>query len=206
MRNLKASYLYWIILSTLIFQILPLTAQVSGTLEKRIRIGRLQSHFTAYGSERAWDGSAYIGMDWPADYSLQDNAVIERSWLGAESFTDADGIFWDKYAVYLTAGLVDDIIFPVKNHQTAKFQIPTIYVDGVDINSVYLSDVDTIDATIIPDRIVRNVVNTSMGLTMERKVLAFSNPNHDDYFIKEYTFTNTGNVDYDDEIELSSDI
>jgi hypothetical protein len=187
-------------------QVTILNAQVSSTLEKRIRIGSLQSHFTAYGSERAWNGSAYIGMDWPADYALQDNAVIERSWLGCDNFTDAENVQWDKYAVYITSGLVDELIFPVKNHQTAKFQLPTVYVDGIDINGIYLSDVDTIDATIIPDRIVRNVVNTSMGLTMERKVLAFSNPLHDDYFIKEYTFTNTGNVDYDDEIELSADL
>jgi len=204
--NRKKAFTICLLFCFAVLQVSVINAQVSGTLEKRIRIGQLQSHFTAYGAERAWNGSAYIGMDWPADYSYQDNAVIERSWIGADNFTDADNQWWDKYAVYLTAGLVDDVIFPVQNYQIAKFPLPTVYVDGVDINSIYLSDVDTIDATIIPDRIVSNVVNTSMGLTMERKVLAFSNPNHDDYFIKEYTFTNTGNVDYDDEIELSADL
>jgi len=204
--KLIKSILLVLLLCICVLQITIINAQVSGSLEKRIRIGQLQSHFTAYGAERAWNGSVYLGMDWPADYSLQDNAVIERAWLGADNFTDADNVWWDKYAVYLTAGLVDDAIFPVKHHQTAKFELPTVLVDGVDINSIYLSDVDTIDATIIPDRIISNIVNTSFGLTMERKILAFSNPNHDDYFIKEYTFTNTGNVDYDDEIELSTDL
>ena len=204
--GVKKSVWIYLLLSVIAFQVSTVKAQVSSTLEKRIRIGQLQSHFTAYGSERAWNGSTYLGMDWPADYSLQDNAVIERSWIGSENFTDADNTLWDKYAVYITSGLVDDLLFPVKNHQTSKFQLPTVYVDGVDINGIYLSDIDTIDGTIIPDRIISNVVNTSMGLTMERKILAFSNPNHDDYFIKEYTFTNTGNVDYDDELELSADL
>ena len=43
-----------------------------------------------------------------------------------------------------------------------------------------------------------------MGLTMERKIYAFSQQYHDNYFIKVYTFTNTGNVDWDDEIELTA--
>jgi len=205
LEKMKNNFKY-IFVFLVTIQITVLNAQVSGTLEKRIRIGRLQSHFTAYGSERAWDGSAYLGMDWPADYSLQDNAVIERSWLAAENFTDADNVNWEKYAVYLTAGLVDDLVFPVKHELSAKSQLPTVYVDGINVNQIYLDDVDVISDTIVADRIVTNVVNTSMGLTMERKVLAFSHPLHDDYFIKEYTFTNTGNVDYDDDIELSADL
>jgi len=119
-------------------QLSEINAQVSGTLEKRIRIGQLQSHFTAYGAERAWNGTnAYLGMDWPADYSLQDNAVIERSWIASDNFTDAENVHWDKYAVYITAGLVEDLVFPIKHHQTAKFQLPTVLVDGTDINGIY---------------------------------------------------------------------
>jgi hypothetical protein len=43
-----------------------------------------------------------------------------------------------------------------------------------------------------------------MGLTMHRRVYAFSQQYHDDYFIKVYTYTNTGNTDYDDDIELTA--
>lgn len=180
--------------------------EISGSLEKRIRIGSLQSHFTAYGAERAWNDSYYAGMDWPADYAAQDNAVIERAWLAADNFTDANNRNWDKYGLYITLGYVGESLFPVVHKQVAKFELPTVFVDGVDINSIYAGDVDSIDATIIPDRIVTNVVNTSMGLTMRRRVYAFSQQYHDNYFIKEYTFTNTGNVDYDDEIELTADL
>ncbi|MBT8294472.1 MAG: hypothetical protein KJN70_14485, partial [Eudoraea sp.] len=81
---MKRKSIIWVVFSFCFLQITIINAQVSGTLEKRIRIGQLQSHFTAYGSERAWNGSAYLGMDWPADYSLQDNAVIERAWIGAD--------------------------------------------------------------------------------------------------------------------------
>ena len=194
------------IIFILLFQNLSTFAQVAGTLEKSIRVGSLQSHYTAYGAERAWNDSWYAGMDWPADYARQDNAVIERAWVASDNFTDANNRNWEKYGVYISAAYVGESIFPMVHEQVAKFQIPKVSVDGVDINSIFEADVDSIDATIIPDRIVTNVVNTSMGLTMQRRIYAFTQQYHDNYFIKEYTFTNTGNVNADTVIELSNDL
>ncbi len=177
-------------------------AQVEGTEKRYIRAGSLQSLFSAYGSERAWNNVYYEGMIWPADYPYQDNAVIKRAWLGCEDFTDANGRHWEKYGIYFALSYVGVSLFPVELRQTAKFERPKVYVDGVDITAPYAKEVDEIDPEQIPDRIVTNVVNTSMGLTMTRRILYFSQQYHDNYFIKEFTFTNTGNTDYDDEIEL----
>ncbi len=178
------------------------SSQVAGTEKRYVRVGSLQSLFSAYGSERAWNNSYYEGMIWPADYPRQDNAVIQRQWIACEDFTDAKGYHWSKYGISFTAGYVDISLFPMVLKQTAKFEPPTVYVDGSNITAPYAGDVDEIDPEQIPDRIVTNVVNTSMGLTMTRRIFAFSQQYHDNYFIREYTFTNTGNVDYDDEIEL----
>ena len=52
------------------------------------------------------------------------------------------------------------------------------------------------------DRMIINVVNTQLGITMIREIMQFSNMDHDNYHVMEYTFTNTGNVDADSEIEL----
>ncbi|MDZ7384605.1 MAG: fibronectin [candidate division KSB1 bacterium] len=178
------------------------TGQVAGTEKRYVRVGSLQSLFSAYGSERAWNNSYYEGMIWPADYPQQDNAVIQRQWIACEDFTDAKGYHWSKYGIYFAASYVDISLFPMVLKQTAKFEPPTVYVDGNNITAPYAGDVDEIDPNQIPDRIVTNVVNTTMGLTMTRRIFAFSQQYHDNYFIREYTFTNTGNVDYDDEIEL----
>lgn len=178
-------------------------AQVPGTLEKRVRIGSLQSHFTAYGFERAFTGSEYVGMKWPADYLNQDNAVIERAWLAAENFVDETNKNWEAYGVYFDALTVDASIFPVVHKQTAKFPFPKIFVDGINTTSIYEGEVDSINFNIVPDRIVTNIVNTKLGLTMKKRIFAFSQQYHDNYFIKEYTFINTGNIDYDDDVELT---
>ncbi len=177
-------------------------AQVEGTSTRYIRIGELQNHYTAYGSERAWNNNYYEGVRWPADYPWTDNAVIERFWFGVRDFIGRDGRNWDTYAVHSTAGYVGNSIFPVKHEQTAKFEPPSVLVDGVNVTAQYLRDIDDYDPDQIPDRIVTNVVNTSMGLTMTRRILAFSQQYHDNYHIREYTFTNTGKTGYGDDVTL----
>lgn len=178
--------------------------KVEGAETSYIRIGSLQSLFSAYGSERAWNNSYYEGLIWPADYYYQDNSVIKRAWIAADNFTDAGGVNWEKYGIYISLSYEGNSLFPVELKQTAKFAPPIIYVNGIDITAPYAGEVDEIDPDQIPDRIITNVVNTSMGLTMTRRILAFSQQYHDNYFIKEFTFTNTGNVDYDEEIELNA--
>ncbi|MFQ6616323.1 MAG: fibronectin [Fidelibacterota bacterium] len=180
-----------------------LTAQVGENEKRYVRVGSLQSHISAYGSERAWNNSYYEGLIWPADYQLQDNAVIKRAWIAAQDFTDAQGQDWDVWATYVSKGYVQTSLFPMKLTQTAKFESPSVFVDGNNITAPYVGDVDEIDPDQVPDRIITNVVNTALGLTMTRRILVFSQQYHDNYFIKEFILKNTGNVDFDDERELN---
>lgn len=183
-----------------------LSAQVSESEKRYVRIGSLQSHFSAYGSERAWNNVYYEGLIWPADYLYQDNAVIKRAWLAAKDFTDADGRYWDTYGIYFRKDHAGLSLFPMELKQTARFEQPRIYVDSNELSAPYEEDIDDYDPNQIPDRIVTNVVNTSMGLTMTRRVLAFSQQYHDNYFVKEFIFKNTGNTDWDDDIELNDSL
>ena len=173
---------------------IPLSAQISETQTRYIRIGSLQSKFTAIGAERAWNNIYYEGLTWPSDYLYQDNAVIERTFIGCQNFTDSKGQHWDDYCNYLSTAFANVTIFPMKLKETAKFANPIVYVDGINVSAPYLGDVDSIDENQIADRIVTNVVNTSMGITITRRVLAFSQQYHENYFILEYTFKNTGFV------------
>jgi hypothetical protein len=181
-------------------------AQVEATETRYIRIGSLQSHFSAYGSERAWNNSYYEGLRWPAEYNEQDNSVIKRFWICAPNYTDVNNNEWEALGIYFSADWTGESIFPVELKQTARFSAPSVLVDGNNITSRYAADVDEIDETQIPDRIVTNVVNTLLGITVSRTVYAFSQQYHDNYFIKEFTYTNTGNIDYDDDIERDAPV
>jgi len=185
---------------------IPVLAQVDGSVKKYVRVGSLQSHFSAYGSERAWNNSYYEGLIWPADYPFQDNSVIKRAWAAVRDFTDKNGASWSHYGVYYTLGAEGVGLYPMELTQTAKFKPPEVYVDGIDLKAIFAGEIDEIDENQIADRVITNVVNSSMGLTMTRKVYAFSQQYHDNYFIKEFTFTNTGNADWDQEIELNDSL
>ena len=88
----------------LMFLFMPLVifGRVDETLKRYVKVGELQSHFSAYGSERAWNNTYYEGMIWPADYLYQDNAVIKRSWIACKDFTDKDDHDWGHFGLYIT--------------------------------------------------------------------------------------------------------
>ncbi|MCF7886526.1 MAG: T9SS type A sorting domain-containing protein [Candidatus Marinimicrobia bacterium] len=179
-------------------------SQVNWDQKRYVQIGTLQSRFLALGSERAWNHSYYEGLQWPADYSEQDNAVIKRSWIAAQDFIDEDSTYWDYWATYMSKEFYEISIFPIEIKQSARFARPTVTVDGQKINNQ--EQIDNINPNQIADRIITNTVNTSLGLTLTRRIYVFSHPNHDDYFIKKFIFKNTGNTDFDDEIELSDSL
>ncbi len=183
------------IAACLVFAMVRSSAQVPETQKRYVRIGTLQSRFSAYGAERAWNDVYYEGLQWPADYNYSDNAVIERQWIGCQNFTDVRAQTWENFCVAFTQAYAGTSVFPMMHKQTAKIDLPLLFVDGVDISAAYRGELDELDPDQIPDRIVTNVVNTSMGVTMTRRILAFSQQYHDSYFIKEYTFKNTGYVD-----------
>jgi len=174
-----------------------------------IRVGSLQSCFDAWGAERGWDAnrSIYEGLIWPAWYNRTDNFVIDRQVMACKDFTDASGSVqsYKSAKFYTSAG--NDQLVPQVLTQTARYPHCDIIVDGtaqyIDdyINGNY-HDPDEIPA----DRLVINTVRTNMGIEMTRKIYAFSRGDHDNYFIYEYIFTNTGNIDDDDDIELNSTI
>ncbi len=193
--SLKRTCIPLLAATVLLCGMTPVRAQVPETQKRYVRVGSLQSRFTAYGAERAWNDVYYEGLMWPADYAYTDNAVIERQWIGCQDFTDIKAQHWTEYGVAFTAAYAGISLFPMSDYQTAKYDLPTVNVDGADINGPYAGDIDAIDPNQIPDRIVVNVVNTTMGITMTRRILAFSQQYHDNYFIKEFTFKNTGYVD-----------
>ncbi len=180
----------------------PLVAQIPKSTRRWIRVGSLQHFVSAYGTERAWNNVYYEGMIWPAEYKFTDTFVIKRAWVGVTDFTDENGVPWPYKATAFYRGEEYYRNTAMELRQVAKFEPPTVFVDGSNVTAIYAGQVDTVDANIKPDRIVTNVVRTDIGLTMTRRFMAFSQQYHDDYMIVEYTFENTGNTDADDEIEL----
>ncbi|TFH00208.1 MAG: fibronectin, partial [Calditrichales bacterium] len=182
-KKLATHHILFLMVFILMMSLFQGYAQIQPTERKSIRIGSLQSHFSAYGAERAWNNSYYEGLRWPAEYAQQDNAVIKRFFIGAPNFTDVNNNDWEAFSLSFSADWAGEAIFPVVLKQTAKFMPPTVFVDGSNITAPYMGDVDEIVPDQVPERIITNVVNTIMGITITRTIYAFSQQYHDNYFI-----------------------
>jgi len=174
-----------------------------------IRVGSLNSNVDAWGAERGWDANRgiYEGLQWPAWYDRTDNFVIDRQFMACKNFTGADGVVLDYKSVKFSTGAGVSQIIPQSLTQTTRYPACAIRVDGAVQTSEDEVITDLHSASEFPaDRVVTNVVRTGMGVTMTRKVYAFSRLGHDNYNIIEYTFENTGNIDDDDSLEISGSI
>lgn len=194
---------YLLIIACLNNYLIP---QVAYNEKRYFKVGDLQSHISAYGAERAWTGSYYEGLIWPADQQYQDNAVIKRTFLAIKDWVDSSGTNWEYWGTYVSAGNTGITLYPVELSQSAKFLPPRLFVDGKDVTNPDYEYIDTVAPNQIPDRIIINTVNTFCGLTYTRRISVLSQQYHDDYFIREIILKNTGNTDYDDEIELTNDL
>jgi hypothetical protein len=171
---------------------------------KWLNAGSLHSWYSNLGfeGEEAFVKRQQYGLQWPAIYRFQDTQAAKGLWLGARNFADDRGNNFPFKVVHKgprASGL--NAFFPVEFKLISRFEWPVVSVDGIDTFEKPI-EVDQVDPTMAADLMIYNKVNTQLGITMERKIMQFSNSYHDNYHITEYIFTNTGNTDGDAEIEL----
>jgi hypothetical protein len=191
-----------IILTALLF---TLPSKVSAQYNiKWMAAGSLQSWFSEIGSEIE-EGrilEQQDGMQWPAIYINQDCEAARGLWIGATNFTDPGGVNYQYRVVHVGPRVTGTgEFFPQNFKMISKFDPPVVTVDGL-VSYNNPTDNDEVDPNLTADRMIVDSVNSLLGITMTRKIMQFSQQYHDNYFIYDYTFKNTGNTDADPEIEL----
>ena len=164
---------------------------------KWIQIGSMHNWYSEKGGEIE-EGNVLeqqYGLRWPALVNRTDAQAAKGFWIGATNFTDAVGNTWTPKVIAVGPRWKgDNEFFPKAFDVYARFDPPRVMVDG---NPSFANpeEITAVSDTVKSDRLVVNKVNTVLGLTIERKIYAFSQQYHDNYHIMEYTFTNTGNPD-----------
>jgi hypothetical protein len=140
-----------------------------------------------------------FGLRWPAHYLNTDHNVGKALWIGTTSFSDPNGTTYPYKVIPLGRSTIwmNSASYPVVFKLIGRFAAPQVIVDGanasdLDANDLDLTSGDQIDPSIPSDRMIYNVVNTPIGITTTRKVYAFTQQYHDNYYIYEYVFKNTG--------------
>lgn len=181
---------------------------------KWMRVGKIHAKAVDSGSMHE-----SIGGQWGAHiYSHYDDfqqaSVQSRGWhLGVIDFTDENGTEYPIKTAGGGGGGFDEVehTIPVPNEEgfTIKRyfrdELPAIYVDDPTLNlqdPLLPGDEINPQKTGSADVMSESWIRTSLGITIHQKMYAYSQKNHDDYVVYDWVFTNTGNVDLDDEVEL----
>ncbi|HLP15271.1 MAG TPA: hypothetical protein VK470_03370 [Bacteroidota bacterium] len=164
-----------------------------------LHVGQLQSGFMDWGTEYEIGVEASNMMQWPTQYG--DRQFTSRSrlmWMGSKQFDDpVEGKtkpykvvgFGPRYDVINQGGM----IFPKSIKLIAKAEPPVVIVDKKNGTSNTLYDKpDEIRPDLPCDRMIEITFNTSMGVSVTKRILAFTQQNHDSYFILDYVIKNTG--------------
>ncbi|MBE2279682.1 MAG: hypothetical protein IAE91_04760 [Ignavibacteriaceae bacterium] len=174
-------------------------------INKWMSVGSLHSWYSEIGCELEEAGfirTQQFGLAYPAIYRYQDMQAAKGMWIGAKNFTDERGDFYPVKVINFGPRAPQFwAAYPQKFDMVSQFEAPLVSVDG---NLSYEKDVEinSVDPTMKWDRMLDNVVNTQLGITMTRRILQFSQQFHDNYIVYEYIYKNTGNTNADPTIEL----
>jgi hypothetical protein len=202
--NIHTGYKFILFLCLTVLLLITQTTPVHAQgFSKWLRISNLHAYIQDYGVETETDANTYMGaFSWPAAYGLDNYSVRAKGlFLGCKDFNDPVSKVTYPYKVVAlgprgSGSNFRDKIFIQQFKMVGRYNHPAVYVNQEDatINTLY-DAVDEIDPTLVPDRMVVTQNNTNMGITLTRKVMAFTNPYIDNFFVYDYVFKNTGIYD-----------
>ena len=170
-----------------------------------LSVGSLHNWYSAGGSEieHGFVARQQFGLHWPGIYRLRDAQAAKGLWIGAENVTAPDGSTYPYRVIHVGPRVrgVDEV-FPLEFETIAKWQPTEVFVDGAITEGAQHGAVTQVDPSIPADRMIVSRFNTLLGLTVERRILAFSQEFHDNYHVIEYVLTNTGMTGPDETVSL----
>lgn len=199
---MKASSYYLAALSALLVLAASAVDVQAQFTAQWLDIGTFHGTYTESGAQHEGNSSAADGMEWPALLRNSSHFRAKALWLGTKNWTDPNGQQWPYFVARIgprTAGA--DVTFPVQNLLLSKTEDTVVEVDGA-LSFDNVAIIDEVDPSLPADRMVHNIHNTLIGVTVDRRAYGYVNQAHDDYHIIEYVYTNTGNTDDDEDIEL----
>jgi len=168
-----------------------------------MRVGPLQTFFMDYGNECELLPYNHAFLSWPTQYGDNQYTTWAKGlWIGAQNFYDPVEKKVKSLEVIGSGPRNDTVlgtinqanmIFPQSIKLIGRSVPPDVIVDGQPGSTNRLYDIlDQVDPNLPCDRMIVLHFNTSMGVSVTKKVLAFTQQNHTNYFIHDYVFKNTG--------------
>lgn len=168
---------------------------------KALAVGSLHHMYNEVGSETEYWWGPY-GYEWPAQYRWRGTLRANQLWIAVDQWKNPDGETVDKKIVHIGPRATGQgEFFPQQFETVSQFEPPEIVVDELPSYNK-LPDNDRVDPSMKYDRMIIDKAHTLTGVTLTRRIGAFSQEDHQNYHIQEYILTNTGNIDDDEEVEI----
>jgi len=181
---------------------------------KWIRVGKYQTKIVDSGDQGESAGEGTFAYHYYTDFTY--SQIDHAGWhLGVKDWTDENGTFFPVKISGAGHGSADESVntIPVPDadgvtiYSYRRYTPPAITVDGERIDDPFpLTPADKVDPEYIDqwggtaDMMVESTINTSMGVTINQRVFAWSQDHHDDYIIYDYDLTVKMRSIYESEI------
>jgi hypothetical protein len=171
---------------------------------KWLRVGQLQSEINETGMEYEAEfnlpNTSGNFFSWPVQYNIDQTVARQKGlMIGCRNFNDPVENKRKSVKVIGTgfkAAADPNQIFTQELKLIGKSYHPKVYVDDQRATVLDNYDIlDEVDPNLPCDRMVLVKFNTSMGISVTKKVMAFASSKHSNYFIFDYVFKNTGIID-----------
>jgi hypothetical protein len=166
-----------------------------------LRVGKLQSPYNEVGAEYELEfndlGTNGNYFSCPAEYGINQNVTrMKCLWIGCKNFYDPVQQTLNTVKVIGSGPRLapePGLIFPQEIKLIGKYPHPSVLVNNVPATILDQYDLlDEIDPDLPCDRMIVIRYNTSIGVSVTKKIMAFSNTENGNYFINDYVFKNTG--------------
>ncbi len=204
MRIKKQTNLKRVLLSIILMLGLVVSNLIADEV-KFMSIGQLQNWFSSAGCEIETGRTGAVadqldGFTYPSLFRDQDMQAQKGLWIGCKNYVDplVGDAQVDNKVVHIGPREFNEgtQIMPQEFIMYGRHDHPAVFVDNVPASDLVYEDKDVeVDEELKADRMLYNVVNTSMGVTIKRKIHAYGQRGNDDYFIYEFILTNTGIYD-----------
>lgn len=163
-----------------------------------LAIGDLHMVYTETGGQQEYynQGPNHLELD----PEFQDGLLrADALWIGARNVEGVDGEQFDERVVHIgprTTGFGE--FFPVEFTKTVRHEPPEVIVDGNETLKED-KDFDEVDPNLPSDQMVELRAHTLLGVTLTKRIYAWSQDSHDNYHVQEYVLENTGHASADEE-------
>ena len=176
--------------------------QVSAQITKSHEIGKLWETMFPIGSLSDISAAPFRNqMVYPGgDFVSQNNKNLRGIglWIGTKSWTDTAGVLKDWYVAEIgfLNGEGREYGTALKNKKKVRYRLPIVTVnDKIEQRVTDTRSSSSRSSTIPADEQIETTWASAVGINVKMRSYALANENHNSYIIKEYTFTNDGNVD-----------